>query len=81
MVSHDLHFVMAATDRVVCLNRHICCEGEPESVRDHPEVRSLLGPVAPGVAVYTHEHDHVHGVSGKVMPVEANLSRGQAGDV
>jgi len=78
MVSHDLHFVMAATDRVVCLNCHICCEGEPESVRNHPEVRSLLGPAAPGVAVYTHEHDHVHGVSGEVMPVKADLSRGRA---
>ena len=29
MVSHDLHLVMAATDRVLCLNRHICCSGTP----------------------------------------------------
>ena len=25
LVSHDLHFVMSATDHVVCLNGHICC--------------------------------------------------------
>ncbi|MEX0302933.1 MAG: metal ABC transporter ATP-binding protein, partial [Leisingera sp.] len=30
MVSHELHVVMAASDRVVCLNGHICCEGAPE---------------------------------------------------
>ena len=70
MVSHDLHFVMAATDRVVCLNRHVCCEGQPESVRDHPEVRALLGVGAPDLAVYTHDHDHVHGLSGRIVPTE-----------
>ena len=25
MVSHDLHLVMAKTDEVICLQRHICC--------------------------------------------------------
>ncbi len=29
MVSHDLHVVMAASDRVICLNGHVCCEGTP----------------------------------------------------
>src|SRR5690606_38586808 len=27
LVSHDLHFVHAASDQVICLNRHICCAG------------------------------------------------------
>jgi zinc transport system ATP-binding protein len=27
LVSHDLHVVMAASDRVVCLNGHVCCAG------------------------------------------------------
>ena len=27
MVSHDLHLVMSTTDRVVCINTHLCCEG------------------------------------------------------
>ena len=30
MVSHDLHVVMAASDRVICLNGHVCCEGTPD---------------------------------------------------
>ncbi|MGZ0187043.1 MAG: metal ABC transporter ATP-binding protein, partial [Alphaproteobacteria bacterium] len=29
MVGHDLHVVMGAADRVICLNGHICCEGTP----------------------------------------------------
>ena len=32
LVSHDLHFVMSATDHVVCLNGHICCSGKPLSL-------------------------------------------------
>lgn len=61
LVSHDLHLVMAATDRVVCLNQHVCCEGSPASVSSSPEFLQLFGRVKdPGVAVYTHEHDHTH---------------------
>ena len=37
LVSHDLHVVMGATDRVVCLNRHVCCcSGEPATVNGIP---------------------------------------------
>jgi len=43
MVSHDLHLVMAATDKVICLNGHICCEGHPEAVSTHPEYLRLFG--------------------------------------
>lgn len=61
MVSHDLHLVMAATDRVVCLNQHVCCEGSPDSVSTNPEFLQLFGEVkASGVALYTHHHDHTH---------------------
>jgi zinc transport system ATP-binding protein len=67
MVSHDLHLVMAATDHVVCLNRHVCCQGEPESVRIHPEYLALFGPrVAADLAIYAHHHDHAHDLSGAV---------------
>lgn len=61
LVSHDLHLVMAATDRVVCLNGHVCCHGVPESVTRHPEYLALFGeaPTA-GLAVYAHHHDHEH---------------------
>ena len=61
MVSHDLHVVMAESDRVVCLNGHVCCEGGPETVKGHPEFVRLFGPeAARALAVYSHEHDHVH---------------------
>ena len=43
MVSHDLHMVMADSDRVICLNAHICCEGRPESIQQDPEFARLFG--------------------------------------
>ena len=62
MVSHDLHVVMAASDRVICLNGHICCEGAPQVVSNAPEYRALFGLGTGGtLALYQHEHDHVHG--------------------
>ena len=44
MVSHDLQWVMQGTHRVVCLNKHICCSGLPESVQQHPEYQAILVP-------------------------------------
>jgi zinc transport system ATP-binding protein len=61
MVSHDLHVVMAASDRVLCLNGHVCCEGTPEIVADAPEYRALFGTGTQGaLALYRHEHSHSH---------------------
>ena len=61
MVSHDLHVVMAASDRVICLNGHICCEGTPRVVSNAPEYRALFGLGTKGaLALYQHEHDHGH---------------------
>ncbi len=61
MVSHDLHVVMAASDRVLCLNGHVCCEGAPEHVADAPEYRALFGTGTHGaLALYRHHHDHDH---------------------
>jgi zinc transport system ATP-binding protein len=61
MVSHDLHVVMSATDRVICLNGHICCEGSPNQVSKAPEYRALFGLEAGGaLALYQHTHDHSH---------------------
>jgi len=69
LVSHDLHLVMAATDRVVCLNHHICCSGTPEAVSRNPEYLALFGPrLAGALALYSHAHDHDHDLSGQ--PVE-----------
>ncbi len=68
MISHDLHLVMAATDRVICLNHHVCCAGRPEAVSEHPEYLALFGAAAARrIAVYTHHHDHAHGLAGEVV--------------
>jgi zinc transport system ATP-binding protein len=61
MVSHDLHVVMAASDRVLCVNGHICCEGAPEAVAGAPEYRALFGSGTRGaLALYRHDHAHSH---------------------
>ena len=67
LVSHDLHIVMAETDRVFCLNRHLCCSGAPEDVREHPEYLALFGDQsAQGIGIYRHHHDHDHDLHGDV---------------
>lgn len=61
LVSHDLHVVMSASDRVICLNGHICCQGTPSVVSRAPEYRALFGLGTGGaLALYQHEHDHTH---------------------
>lgn len=61
MVSHELHVVMSASDRVICLNGHVCCEGRPENVASAPEYRALFGTGTQGaLALYRHEHSHSH---------------------
>ncbi len=69
-VSHDLHVVMSASDRVICINGHICCEGAPQVVRDAPEYRALFGLGTGGaLALYQHSHDHAHGAECTHAPV------------
>jgi zinc transport system ATP-binding protein len=70
LVSHDLHVVMASSDRVICLNRHVCCSGVPQSVAKHPEYARLFGPqAARAFALYEHSHDHSHALSGEPLPL------------
>lgn len=69
LVSHDLHLVMAATDTVICLNRHICCSGQPDAVVRDPAYRAMFGPAADALAIYAHHHDHVHDATGAVRPI------------
>lgn len=67
MVSHDLHLVMAATDRVICLNTHVCCTGHPDDVSEHPEYIKLFGSAINGLALYSHHHDHEHDLQGNII--------------
>jgi len=72
LVSHDLHVVMAQSDRVICLNRHVCCSGVPQSVLQHPEYARLFGPqAARAFALYQHRHDHRHDLAGDPHPPTA----------
>lgn len=65
MVSHELHVVMSASDRVICLNGHVCCEGQPEMVAQAAEYRALFGSGTQGaLALYRHDHDHHHDHTG-----------------
>ena len=71
MISHDLHLVMAFTDFVVCLNKHVCCTGHPEAVSKNPEYLALFGrQAAESLAVYKHRYDHVYGPEGEILPIE-----------
>ncbi len=58
IVSHDMHMVFSASDQVVCLNKHICCQGRPEKIISNPEYMNLFSPQI--FAPYKHEHDHEH---------------------
>jgi zinc transport system ATP-binding protein len=73
LVSHDLHVVMAQSDRVICINRHVCCSGVPQSVAQHPEYARLFGPqAARAFGLYHHHHDHRHDLAGEPRPPAAS---------
>lgn len=68
MVSHDLHLVMAKTDEVICLNKHICCVGTPALVSADPEFIALFGRnAAKQLAVYRHHHIYKHSNHSKYL--------------
>lgn len=74
MVSHDLHMVMAATDRVICLNGHICCQGTPQSVANSDAFKNLFGDKAGALALYQHHHDHTHLPDGQVLHGDGSVT-------
>jgi zinc transport system ATP-binding protein len=79
LISHDLHVVMAKSDRVICLNGHVCCSGQPETVAQHSEYARLFGPdAARALGVYLHHHDHRHDISGAAKPA-AGAAPGERG--
>ena len=69
VVSHDLNVVMAATDKVYCLNTHLCCSGPPEDVSRHKAFLEMFGvAAAKTLAIYSHHHDHEHAPDGGIAP-------------
>jgi zinc transport system ATP-binding protein len=70
LISHDLHVVMARSDRVICLNGHVCCSGKPEDVSQHASYVRIFGPhAATALGVYRHHHDHEHDLTGEAKPL------------
>jgi len=73
MVSHDLHLVMSATDHVICLNHHICCQGRPEQVTQDPAYLDIFGKTS----IYNHRHDHQHSLQGEVLDAQGKHRHGE----
>jgi len=69
LVSHDLHVVMGKADRVICLNHHVCCEGDAHDVVRDPAFQELFGARGE-LALYPHHHDHAHTLSGEAIHVD-----------
>ena len=67
MISHELHVVMRQTDRVICLNGTICCQGKPEAVSDSPEYYALFGLDRDNEsALYLHRNQHRNTLSAEM---------------
>lgn len=58
LISHDLHYVLSATDQVLCLNEHICCAGRPHEVQNHAEYQKMFGHAKHPFDVVPYHHDH-----------------------
>jgi zinc/manganese transport system ATP-binding protein len=52
-VSHDLDMVSRHCDRVLCLNRRLVCQGQPE---DALSPQNLLNAYGPSFSRYQHQH-------------------------
>tara|TARA_S200000501_G_scaffold213568_1_gene200596 strand:- start:2040 stop:2777 length:738 start_codon:yes stop_codon:yes gene_type:complete len=67
LISHDLNFVMASTDHVICLNGHVCCSGSPQDVAQNSSYIELFGEQAAATfSLYSHKHDHNHDPDGSI---------------
>ncbi|AYQ57725.1 Zinc ABC transporter, ATP-binding protein ZnuC [Bathymodiolus thermophilus thioautotrophic gill symbiont] len=61
MVSHDLHRVMKESTQVLCLYRHICCMGQPETLIKNRQFNDLFADQMDELmATYEHHHNHCH---------------------
>lgn len=67
MVSHDLHMVMRNTDRVICMNHHICCSGTPDDIKENPAYQLLFKDENfRHISLYHHQHHHTHHADGTI---------------
>lgn len=59
LVSHDLLMIMQYTDKVLCINKSLCCSDNPRNVAHHPAFVKLFGDKFQNIAIYDHDH-HCH---------------------
>ena len=63
LVSHEMHVVSSFSNWVICLNGHICCQGEPSLIFENEKFVELFGRFPQNeLAYYPHKHDHSHDV-------------------
>lgn len=61
LISHDLNFVMNKTDYVICLNKHICCQGTPNLIHEDKNFIQIFGHnYIKEFMSYKHNHNHTH---------------------
>lgn len=62
MISHDLHYVMSKSDNVICMNKHICCQGSPLHIASTPEFKDMFknNLITPFIHNQNHDHRHDH---------------------
>lgn len=73
MISHDLHTVSSFSDRVLCVNKHICCSGivkKSDVIEENiwqgqqhgnlSELHIHSKELTNQFAIYKHNHDHTH---------------------
>lgn len=56
LVSHDLMMMMRYTDKVLCINKHLCCSDSPHNVAAHPSFIKLFGNSFKNIALHDHKH-------------------------
>lgn len=77
LVSHDLHMVMRASNRVICLNTHVCCSGQPTDVEQSPDYQRLFGSRGlQTMAPYGHRHGHFHDIPPDPSSLDAHGADG-----
>ncbi len=60
MVSHDMFWVMAQTDEVICINQSLYCSGRPMDISQNKALADLLGHEFAQKLSYYQHHDHNH---------------------
>ncbi len=84
VISHDLYWVMKGSRHVICLNKHICCQGQPIDIQAKDEFQALFGSSYRSLLdehkfeqPYIHHHDHCEHscLTAQSNPDQSNLTQ------